>query len=155
MLEVVDIKSFPDPIPVYPLGDRYFKLSELSRIDIYTKNDGVFKFTFYPGFVTNFRSGGRLIDCFIDQFGNNDQQRSYLPHDAVYTPCDNCNGEHPLSRKFGDELLRACLIYSKMNKAKANAVYLSVRAFGGRAYSDDDQFTRENRKLFKFEWSAK
>lgn len=156
MIEVIDIRSFPEEIPVVPLGNRYYKTSDkYSRIEIYTKKDGIFVFEFFDGFITNYRSGGLVVDRFVDQIGNSDQQRSYLPHDAAYTPCKACNGEHPISKELADDLLRGCLIYSGMSKVKANVVYWSVKLFGRKAYEEDDEFTKMNSELFSFVWLAK
>lgn len=156
MIEVVSIKSHPEKIPVIPLGDRYYMTSaKCSRIEIHTKKDGVFVFNFFADFVSNYRSGGLVVDRFVDQIGNADQQCSYLSHDAAYTPCKACNGEHPISKQVADDLLRGCLIYSGMSKVKANVVYWSVNLFGRKAYEEDDEFTKMNSGLFTFEWRAK
>jgi hypothetical protein len=145
-----DISDF---ICVIPLGNRLYRLAHDLVISFKT-DEGTFCFTFKPGFVTNFRSGGILIDRFIDQIGDLWQQAAYLCHDAAYTPCAALKMEHPISRKLADQLLRAVLVKCGMGKFKASLVYNSVRLFGKSAYEDDDELTEKNSKLFNFEWSA-
>lgn len=63
--------------------------------------------------------------------------------------------EHPLSRKKGDQILRAGLLWAGMGAFKAGLVYNSVRLFGHDAYWEDDALTTSNSKLFTFEWRAR
>lgn len=137
---------------VEPLGNRLYKLSEFTRVIVQT-DEGKFVFEFKPGFITNFRSGGVLVDSFVDQIGNGNTQLAYLCHDAIYTPCASCGGEHPVSRKLGDQILKAMLLYAGMGKFKASVVYSSVRAFGSGAYDEDDALTASNSKAFNFTWT--
>lgn len=141
-------------LAVTPLGDRYYKLSNDTVVYVHTP-EGCLTFSFKSGFVTNFRSGGRLVDGFIDQIGDEHKAIIYLLHDAAYTPCASCNGEHPLSRAMADEILRDGLAWAGMSKFKRNLVYYSVRAFGRKAYEEDDHLTETNKELFSFTWSAR
>lgn len=143
-----------ESIAVCPAGKRYYDISSFVELIAHT-DEGVIRCSLQPKFRSNYRSGGRCVDPFIDQIGETlPVQASWLFHDANYTPCEACDGEHPVSRLFADELLRAMLIYAGMSKAKANLVYLSVRMFGGSAYDDDDELTKKNSKLFSFSWGA-
>lgn len=141
------------PLKVTPIGNRLYKVAEDFGVTIYT-DEGILDFFIRAGFVTNFRSGGVAVDPFVDQVGDEDKALWYLIHDLIYTPCAALDMEHPLSRKLGDQLLREGLIYSKMPKWKATAVYCSVRLFGDWAYSQDDALTSSNSKLFTFHWLA-
>lgn len=141
-------------LAVTPTGNRYYKLSQDTNISVIT-DIGCFEFGFKAGFVTNFRSGGRFVDRFIDQVGDEKKSLIYLIHDAFYTPCDDCEGEHPATRELSDEFLRDGLEWAGMGKIKRNVVYYSVRAFGKSAYEEDDFLTDTNRTLFTFRWSAK
>lgn len=142
-----------EPISVNPMGNRLYKIANKRlTIRIYT-NQGCLVFVFEKGFVTNFRSGGRFVDAFVDQIGNTQTiQACWLFHDLCYTP--GRSGEHVVSRKLADELLYAALIYAGMNTTKAALVYYSVRLCGESAYEEDDALTSSNSKLFSFEWSA-
>lgn len=140
-------------VAVIPLGDRYYSLYEPCIIKACT-DEGVFTFAFKEKFFTNYRSGGKLVDFFIDQIGNAKTQIAYLLHDACYTPCWALKMEHPISRKLADELLKAMLVYAGMSSWKASLVYTSVRLFGASAYEEDDVLTAENSKLFTFTWEA-
>lgn len=141
------------PLKVTPIGNRLYKVAEDFGVTIFT-DEGILDFFIRAGFVTNFRSGGVAVDPFVDQVGDEDKALWYLIHDLIYTPCADLSMEHPLSRKLGDRLLRGGLVYSKMPKWKATAVYCSVRLFGDWAYSQDDALTSSNSKLFTFHWLA-
>lgn len=141
-------------LEVIPMGNRLYKLSKPLYVRVYT-DEGVFTFAFDFGFVTNFRSGGVLVDFFLDQIGTTLVQIAYLLHDACYTPCLALEMEHPISRKLADEMLRAMLEYAQMDAVQSWIVHKSVRLFGGSAYEEDDELTAENSKLFTFNWEAK
>ena len=141
------------PLKVTPIGNRLYKVAEDISVTILT-DEGLLEFDIRKGFDTNFRSGGVAVDPFVDQIGDEGKSLWYLIHDLIYTPCAALDMEHPLSRKLGDQLLRAGLVYSGMSKWKANAVYWSVRLFGDWAYEQDDALTSSNSKLFNFDWAA-
>lgn len=140
-------------LEVIPMGNRLYKLSKPLYIRVYT-DEGVFTFAFDSGFITNFRSGGILVDFFIDQIGTPLVQIAYLLHDACYTPCLALKMEHPISRKLADQMLKAMLEYAMMSNCQVLLVYTSVRSFGSSAYDEDDELTEENSKLFTFTWEA-
>lgn len=150
-VKIVSDAGAPSVICVLPQGNRYYRLYNDIEISVVT-DEGTFKFFFKAMFMTNFRSGGVLIDKIIDQIGDLLQQVAYLCHDAAYTPCASLGMEHPLSRKLADGLLRAILVYAGVGKFKAWLVYSSVRLFGGPAYNDDDDLTESNSRLFTFRW---
>ena len=149
----IDTADRRNEICVVPLGNRFYRLATDTVIRIVT-DEGDFVFSFDAGFVTNFRSGGIFIDHFIDQIGDTLQQVAYLCHDAAYTPCASLKMEHPVSRKLGDELLRAVLEYAGMDEGKVLLVYISVRLCGKSAYEKDDELTPTNSNLFHFHWGA-
>lgn len=154
-MKILDINIDTLALAVTPVGDRYSRLFHDTVIDVKTEEEGVYRFIFKSGFMTNFRSGGLLVDFFIDQIGDEQKALWYLVHDAIYTPCAALGMEHPLARKTGDELLKAGLIFSGMSKLEAGLVYRSVRLFGHTAYWKDDEHTQSNSKLFNFEWCDK
>lgn len=139
---------------VEPIGNRYYKLAQDTRISVIT-DIGCLDFSVKQGFITNFRSGGVAVDKFVDQIGDQQKSLIYLIHDLCYTICDDCNGEHPVTRELADEFLRAGLEWAGMGKFKRNVVYYAVRAFGKSAYEEDDDLTETNRVLFTFNWAAK
>lgn len=154
-MKILDINIDTLALAVTPVGDRYSRIFHDTVIDVKTEEEGVYRFIIKSGFMTNFRSGGLLVDFFIDQIGDEQKALWYLLHDAIYTPCAALGMEHPLARKTGDELLKAGLIFSGMSKLKAGLVYRSVRLFGHTAYWKDDEHTQSNSKLFNFEWCDK
>ena len=153
-MKVYAITTDTMALAVTPIGNRLYKLAKDTTVEVLT-DEGVYRFRFKAGFVTNFRSGGWGVDIFIDQVGDEKKALCYLVHDAIYTPCAVLGMEHPLSRKTGDTLLRAGLLYARMGSFKAGLVYRSVRMFGHSAYWEDDALTSANSKLFTFEWVAK
>ena len=150
-MKVYSITSSPAQLKVTPIGNRLYEVAEDVTIRIST-SDGVWVFRFFKGFVTNFRSGGVLVDSFIDQVGDEKKSLVYLVHDAIYTPCAALDFEHPVSRLLGDQFLRAGLRWAGMGSFKASCVYNSVRLFGASAYDEDDALTATNSHLFTFEW---
>lgn len=150
---VRDITISTDCLKVTPIGDRLYKVAEDTTICVYT-DAGLLRFKMFKGFTSNFRSGGVFVDKFVDQIGDEKKSLCYLFHDMAYTPCAQCGMEHPVSRKFADQLLKAGLLWAGMGKFKASLVYNSVRLFGDSAYEEDDALTSSNSKLFTFHWNA-
>ncbi len=150
-MKVYSITLSPAPLKVTPVGNRLYEVAEDVTIRIRT-SEGVWVFRFFKGFVTNFRSGGVAVDCFVDQIGDEKKALCYLVHDAIYTPCLALDLEHPVSRLLGDQFLRAGLRWAGMGSFKASCVYNSVRLFGASAYDEDDALTATNSRLFTFEW---
>ena len=144
--------SMPN-VAVIPMGDRYYKLANDTRIIVHT-DTGCMIVDVRAGFITNFRSGGIAVDGFVDQIGDEKKSLIYLLHDIFYTPYSALDGEHPISRELADEFLRDGLAWAGMGKFKRNVVYYSVRAFGKSAYVEDDHLTKTNMELFTFHWSA-
>ena len=138
-----------DHLTIIPVGRRYYELAQDTVLTLDT-DKGSFEFKFQKGFVTNFRSGGPLVDGFIDQIGTEKTAQIYLLHDAAYTPCDNYGGKYPFPREDADIMLRDGLGWANMSKFKRNMAYRSVRLFGQKAYDDDDNYTNTNRTLFTF-----
>lgn len=153
-MNIYTIVAEPPHLAVTPMGDRYYKLAQDTQIFVIT-DVGCLEFFGKQGFITNFRSGGRLVDGIVDQVGDEHKSLIYLIHDMCYTPCDACNGEHPISREMADEFLRAGLEWAGMGKFKRELVYRSVRLFGESAYEEDDELTATNRVLFTFSWPAR
>ena len=140
-------------LAVTPVGDRYYRLAQDTRMYAHT-DVGLLRADVREGFISNFRSGGPLVDGFVDQIGDERKSLIYLFHDLFYTPCDACGGEHPVTRELADEFLRDGLAWAGMGKFKRNLVYYAVRTFGNGAYEEDDHLTASNRMLFTFQWQA-
>lgn len=56
------------PLTVVTMGNRLYRLPGPFLARVIT-DEGAFVFKFVGGFVTNFRSGGVLVDAFVDQIG--------------------------------------------------------------------------------------
>lgn len=156
--------EYSEPIELTALGNRFYKLTNPHSTNFVFKDlklDKIYiiRANYLAGFITNFRSGGPLVDFFIDQIGNQRMQELYLFHDAAYTPNSLMDGEpkHLLSKSKADEILRAGIIFALdknpkrwkwANRVKARIVKLAVTLFGGSAYRDNDAVTDKNSALF-------
>lgn len=156
--------EYSRPIELTALGNRFYKLTKPHSTNFVFKDlklDKIYiiRANYLAGFITNFRSGGPLVDFFIDQIGNQDMQELYLFHDAAYTPNSLVDGEpkHLVSKSKADEILRAGIVFSFdrnpkrwkwASRAKARIVKLAVTLFGGSAYHDNDAVTDKNSALF-------
>lgn len=152
-MNIYSVTTSTPNLSVVPIGNRYYRLATDTTVIVHM-DSGCMIVDFKAGFVTNFRSGGVAVDRFVDQIGDEKKGLIYLLHDAFYTPCAACGGEHPVSRELADEFLRDGLGWAGMGKVKRNVVYYSVRAFGKSAYEEDDHLTKTNMPLFKFRWTA-
>ena len=156
--------EYSEPIEMTALGNRFYKLTKPHSTNFVFKDlklDKIYiiRANYLAGFITNFRSGGPLVDFFIDQIGNQNMQELYLFHDAAYTPNALVDGEpkHLVSKSKADEILRAGIVFALdrnpkrwkwASRVKARIVKLAVTLFGGSAYRDNDAVTDKNSALF-------
>ena len=149
-MELISIATLNNDLGLKPMGDRYYSLT--NDIDVKLEFTGglTYIYHFNKNFVTNFRSGAPIVDCFTDQIGDTLQALAYLIHDANYTPCHYLFNEHPLSKKDSDKLLYQMLVYSGFSKIKAKIIYEAVKLFGKSAYYEDDNLTATNKYDFCF-----
>ena len=148
-MELISVATVNNDLGLKPMGDRYYSLTNDIEIKIECK-DKVFLYHISHDFITNFRSGAPIVDCFTDQIGDTLQALAYLIHDANYTPCSMLNLNHPLTKIDSDKLLYQMLVYSGFSKIKANIIYEAVKLFGKSAYYDDDKLTAKNKLAFSF-----
>lgn len=149
-MELISVATLNNDLGLKPMGDRYYSLT--NDIDVKLEFTGglTYIYHFNKNFVTNFRSGAPIVDCFTDQIGDTLQALAYLIHDANYTPCHYLFNEHPLSKKESDKLLYQMLVYSGFSKIKAKIIYEAVKLFGKSAYYYDDDLTATNKYDFCF-----
>lgn len=149
-MKLISVSTDAEDLGLVPLGDRLYKLTR--DINVRTEFDTglVYLYTFNKEFITNFRSGAPVIDCFVDQIGSQLTALSWLLHDAAYTPCHYLFDRHPLPKEDADKLLRAMLRYAGMSGFKSAVVYDAVKLFGKSAYEDDDDLTEKNKYKFAF-----
>jgi hypothetical protein len=149
-MELISVATLNNDLGLKPMGDRYYSLT--NDIDVKLEFTGglTYIYHFNKNFVTNFRSGAPIVDCFTDQIGDTLQALAYLIHDANYTPCHYLFNEHPLSKKESDKLLYQMLVYSGFSKIKAKIIYEAVKLFGKSAYYEDDDLTATNKYDFCF-----
>ena len=148
-MELISVATVNNDLGLKPMGDRYYSLTNDIEIKIECK-DKVFLYHISHDFITNFRSGAPIVDCFTDQIGDTLQALAYLIHDANYTPCSMLNLNHPLTKIDSDKLLYQMLVYSGFSKIKAKIIYEAVKLFGKSAYYDDDKLTAKNKLAFSF-----
>lgn len=148
-MELRNIEILNPPILMTIAGDRYFRLEKELTI-LVTTDSAVVEYKVMPGFVTDFRSGGPIVDLFIKQFGSNLMQAAYICHDIAYTPMfteDGCRS-HQIKKDFADALLEQMLVYAHEKKWKARVVKWALRFFGKKAYMKDNAFSVENSKRY-------
>lgn len=139
------------PIILRPVGDRHYALHEPVHFKIHFGDHGQFEFDANRECCIDFRSGGPLVDFFIDQMGENENiQFAYIMHDMFYTA--GPNGKHAVSRAFADDRLYDVLIYGGMPKWKAWLVHKAVRLFGRQAYEQEDIWSTYNKYNFTIKW---
>ena len=149
-MNLISVYTDATDLGLVPLGDRLYKLTYDLNVRIEFDNGLVYLYSFNREFVTNFRSGAPVIDCFVDQIGSSLTALAYLVHDANYTPCHYLFDRHPLPKEDADKLLRAMLRYAGMSGFKSQVVYDAVKLFGKSAYEDDDELTEKNKYKFAF-----
>lgn len=141
-------------LKLYGLGNRYYCLAQKTKIEITIKLSvgslRILTYNFEPNFITNFRSGGILVDGFIDQLGTELEQICWLIHDSNYTICSFLNDKHPLTKNDADNLLYNMLLFAGLNKFKDKIIFESVQLFAYSAYYKSDDLTNTNKKLFSF-----
>lgn len=149
-MKVLDVVA---DIPVLTAkDDRYFQLENTVSIRVFT-DEGTLHATLLPGFLTNFRSGPGIVDCFINHIGKPGIAICWLFHDFNYGVYSCLGGEHPVSKELADDILRQMLILEGMSKGTARIVYGSVKLFGKDAYEEVDKVSKNNMDLGKFEWT--
>lgn len=133
---------------IEPVGDRHYELCDVARCLANLGDKGTWEFEARPPAIIDFRSGGPIVDLFVDQMGKNaDIRYAYLMHDMMYTRECGRN-THTFSREFADLVLREILISAGMSKFKAYTVWAAVRMFGKSSYEKDDEYTNRNTMCF-------
>lgn len=149
-MKLISVSTDLADLGLKPIGDRYYSLTHDINVRIEFDNGLVYLYSINKEFITNFRSGAPIIDCFVDQIGSTLTALAYLIHDANYTPCHYLFDRHPLPKEDSDKLLRSMLRYAGMSNFKSKIVYDSVKLFGKKAYSEDDELTEKNKTSFAF-----
>lgn len=149
-MELISVATLNNDLGLKPMGDRYYSLTNDIEIRLEFTGGLTYIYHFNKDFVTNFRSGAPIVDCFTDQIGDTLQALAYLIHDANYTPCSMLSLNHPLKKIDSDNLLYQMLVYSGFSKIKAKIIYEAVKLFGKSAYYDDDKLTAKNKLAFSF-----
>ncbi len=108
-----------------PINDLYLINSPiLCDIGLYTNERLAYHIK--KGFSTNFRSGPKFLDRYIDRIGPAPLAISWIVHDINY--------EGYLSQKKADTLLYLMLRNAGIGKKKCETVYVGLRLFGFRNY---------------------
>ena len=141
-MKVDYIATSPMEPAFIPIGGGKWKLSEDTVIRIHT-NEGVLCFYAQEGFITDFRSGGRLVDYIAPRVGNLKIALSWFTHDLMYRL--KC-----VSKGLSDEILRQSLIIGGLSPWRAKLVKSGLW-FGGRGAYDD---IGDESKV-KFQWLDK
>lgn len=151
-MKLENVEILNTPICVTIVGDRYFR-NEKELIIKVTTDTQILEYTLLPGFVTDFRSGGPLVDVFIQQFGTELMQAAYICHDIAYTPMFTSEGhrDHQIAKDFADALLEQMLVFANIKPWKAKIVHFALTCCGKKAYMNDNAYSVENSTRYKFE----
>jgi hypothetical protein len=136
-------------------GKDLWRIADKAMCNVYT-DEGVLKYTIYPGFPTNMRSGSHIIDPIIPKFTkNNAYNLAILIHDFNYTVYRN--GTPPVSRLLADQILRQMAMLSgELGGFRAALMYRALRIGGGSAYSSQNTGDYEGaEKFMEFAWEAR
>ena len=145
---IVDmINIVPDKPGFTPIGVRKWMVDEPIVVDIITKESGVLTYNISPGFITDFRSGNKIIDWLVPHVGSRDIAIAYLCHDIEYVLAD-MDG---VSKKQADINLRQMLKLAGVSSWKCELVYRSVQLFGSSHFKYDPKMA----KYISFEWVDK
>lgn len=137
----------PNYISLTPLGNRRFAVNRRTEFEMHLSDGTKLIAWVHKNYVTDFRSGGPVVDRFIDQFGETPSiQVCYLMHDLFYTR--RLDGTHFKTKEFADLILRESLVCAGLPRWKANTVWAAVRLFGKSAYVDDDEYSVPNASRF-------
>lgn len=155
------VKNLPTLTSV---GNRHFRIENRVTFKIRLDSDDqmvaplidrplYIEFNVYPSAIIDFRSGGPLVDFFTEQIPADPIQcAAYIAHDMLYTKCHF--GNHFCSKEAADEILYKLLILGGMSKLKAWIIYKAVQIGARKAYTDEDQYSPQNKYKFCILWSS-
>jgi hypothetical protein len=132
------------------VDDTYWRLKSNYQVIAIT-DEGNLHFNMSAGWVTDLRSGSRILDTVVPKYGNKAYDATILLHDMSYSGW--------VSKDVADELLYQGMILSGISKIRAKLAWQAVHTFGnGGYYSLDDAMPEpytNNRSFEKFTWSLK
>ena len=83
------------------------------------------------GFITDFASVPRILHSIIPSIGRH--TKAAVLHDYLYSESSTLD----FKRKYCDQLFLEAMVILKVKKWKRTAIYLGVRAFGGRYFKQN------------------
>lgn len=146
-MKILNIK-IKDKINSTTIRDRLYNIVDKVTVEIYT-DEGVIRCTALPGFETDGRSGGPLVDCIFPNWGTQMERAVVLVHDILYYDFD-------ISWETANELLRDTIKFIGKSCIRANLVYAGVnteiahKAFGAKTTAD-----RHMKLYCNAHWDAK
>ena len=132
----------PKEPPFIHIEGRNWKSDEPMEIRVH-HNEGVHVWNTEAGQETDFRSGGRAIDCIAPWIGNTDMMISWYCHDLAYR-------SKYISKKLADAILIQMLKRAGLSSWRAWMVGAGLKIGGTPAYEDVEDSSK-----IKFRWPAK
>jgi hypothetical protein len=132
LLLCVTVKAQPyDKLEVNKIGKNIWQVIKDYTVQISLDKKTVLHYRIDRGYITNFRSGPKILDIIVAQFdsNNNALNVAWLIHDVNY---EGYVGD----RKVADELCYAMLRNANIGLINAKAIYYGLRALGENAYSE-------------------
>ena len=135
----IKIKTSIDSDTVH---DRLYRINNTVSVSICT-DEGVYRVVAYPGFLTDGRSGGPLVDPIFPNWGTQLERAVVLFHDILYYDFD-------ITWETANLLLRESIKFIGKSSIRANMVYWGVstdigrNAFGCKTRHDFDMTNKCN-----------
>ena len=127
---------------------RMVKIDDPIQVVLHT-DEGKLVYSIESGFITDLRSGGRLVDYIIPHFGTEKYTLAPLVHDASFQ-------SHCVSFELANEIFRQMLIWSGVKPWRARVAYWGVSScFGRMAYNKRDKWDKKNAGKVHFKWKAR
>lgn len=127
--------------------ERLIRTDEDLYIEIHT-DEGVLKYTVASGFVSDGRSGGKLLDWLVPHYGHEKSFITFLVHDINFF-------SHHLSFELSNELCDLMMIWAGYSKFKRFLVRKGLSWFSRFAYDDISSTDRANISKVRARWDAK
>lgn len=130
------------------IGDRLYRLKNDVVIEIKT-DTGVFRASAKKSFVTDGRSGGKLVDPLFPNWGTQLERAVVLTHDIFFYDFD-------ISFETANLVLRETIIYIGKSKFNAYLVYWGVSTpIAYHAFGCKTDAERKNKLLCNIRWNVK
>jgi hypothetical protein len=145
----MDIKKVQySDIILTPHSERRMTILKKIEYKIETKYDGVIRVDVDEEFVTDGRSGGKIIDFLLPHFGNKKYAAAVILHDALFA-------SKLISIELANEIFEFMLKEAGIGKIRRRLAIRAVSSFiGENAYETQDKYDDININKVSINWDA-